>query len=127
MWGSICCAAGGCAPQEGNASAVGKLVHSFVPQKVPADFTGNCVLDVEGWNALTTDTTFGTCRTTPTSAYDGDPDLYPNLLRNYSLDSVRKRQPSLSPAEAIAQARREYHQAASAILVTALRAARSAR
>ena len=72
MWGSLCCAAGGCSPQEGNASAVGRLVHSFVQQKVPADFTGNCVLDCEGWNALTTDTTFGTC--------DSDPDFgIPNL------------------------------------------------
>jgi hypothetical protein len=40
---------------------------------------------------------------------------------------VRQRQPSLSPSQAIAQARREFHQAASAILVTALRAARTAR
>lgn len=119
VWGSLCCAAGGCSPQEGNASAVGRLVNSFVQQKVPADFTGNCVLDCEGWNALTTDTSFGTC--------DSDPDFgTPNLYRNYSLDRVRQRQ-HLSPSQAIAQARKEFHQAASAILVTALRAARAAR
>jgi hypothetical protein len=47
--GPVCCAVGGCVPQEANLTAIGEMALAHVTSVVPPDLTGNCALDWEGW------------------------------------------------------------------------------
>jgi hypothetical protein len=96
--GALCCNAGGCVPQEANISAIIADTKRWVAEKVPAGFSGNCVLDQEGYNAIATDVQFGECDW---------PHEWSNIYRNYSLALVRAQQPGLAAAQVAEIARRQ--------------------
>ena len=116
--GPTCCNPGGCVPQEANISAIVALTKRLVAESVPAGFSGNCVLDQEGYNSIASDVAFGDCDW---------PHAWSNVYRNYSLALVRARQPSLPEAEVAATAQREWRQATAALMVASLEAAKAVR
>ena len=124
---SMCCNLGGCVPQEGDPHRIKAQVGGYVTEKVPARFTGNVALDVEGWNPIATSDIFGSCNTVETGRSITTSYYMEQHLRNYSLALVRQSQPSLSAAQSIIVAQREFSTAAAGILVAALEAAKAAR
>jgi hypothetical protein len=121
-FGALCCKAGGCSPQEGNLSEIIAAVGRFVTGYVNESMTGSCALDYESWNNIVTSESFGACKIP-----GGFTSASASFMRNYSIALVLKRQPELTHNEAAAIASREYSEAATAIMVGALKAAKAAR
>ena len=139
--GPVCCARGGCAPQEADLDAIAAMAHKHVTEVVSPDMAGNCVLDWESWQPVVVPDLgyFGYCpgglsETLPRSDGDWRPRPTPQpfiegytLLTNYSLGLVRQRQPHLSDAEALEAAAHEFLSAATAAYVKVLEVAKAAR
>lgn len=139
--GPVCCAKGGCAPQEADLDAIGAMAHKHVTEVVSPDMAGNCVLDWESWQPVVVPDLgyFGYCpgglsETLPRSDGDWRPRPTPQpfiegytLFSNYSVGLVRQRQPHLSEAEALEAAAHEFLSAATAAYVKVLEVAKAAR
>eukprot|EP01047_Picozoa_sp_COSAG01_P080756 COSAG01_NODE_15827_length_1295_cov_1.573579_1_plen_366_part_10 len=116
--GALCCNMGGCVPQEANISAVIADTKRWVAQKIPAGFSGNCVLDQEGYNAIASDTQFGECDW---------PHEWSNIYRNYSMALVQAQQPHLTAAQVVEVARQQWVNSTVELMVASINAAREAR
>ena len=116
--GPLCCNAGGCVPQEANISAIVADTKHWVEQKVPIGFSGKCVLDQEGYNAIATDLQFGECDW---------PHDWSNIYRNYSLALVRRQQPGLAEAQVAEIARQQWTNATVKLMIASIAAAREVR
>lgn len=116
--GPLCCNAGGCVPQEANRSRIVEDTKRWVAQEVPAGFSGQCVLDQEGYNAIATDVQFGECDW---------PHGWSNVYRNYSLALVRAQQPDLPEAQVAEIARQQWTKSTVELMVASINAAREVR
>lgn len=137
--GALCCAKGGCVPQEADLSAIAAMAARHAEAIVPPDMAGNCVLDHEQWKPIVIpELKFaGYCPSEymlPKSDGDWRPLPTPKTLVegetlwwNYSLGLVQQKRPTLSLAEAEAEAAKQFLSAATAVYVTVLQAVKRAR
>ena len=139
--GPVCCAQGGCVPQEADVALISAMATKHVLSVIPEDLTGNCVLDFETWQPVIDydNKFFGYCPNfLPTSDGDWRPHggaTWPpkhlivgeTLIFNYSVALVKRSQPHLSEADAEAEAARQFLTAGVGLYVAVLEAAREAR
>ena len=105
-------------PQEANLSAIIADTKKWVSEKVPEGFSGNCVLDQEGYNAIATDVQFGECDW---------PHSWSNIYRNYSLALVRAQHPALAPAQVATVAQQQWTSSTVKLMIASINAAREVR
>ena len=124
----LCCNPGGCTPAEGSRVKIKAQVAGTVAGKVPGNFSGNAVLDVEGWNPIASPDIFGSCNTAETGRSTTSAAWFMEQgLRNYSVAAVMHEQPALTKPQAVAVAQMRFSGAAADILVAALEGAKATR